>query len=813
MPPRIPDDDFEIDLGNLDFEGGLPDKESVPVMDAEVADIQKAFEDELVFNGINEDGQYGLDPMTSEQLSHKIQGESYYEDKVQRSTIQQKLVTDQPELNNLSQEQFNFLTKNLSDARRALIESLDPEHTKLFVDLIKKPWGLDLVVSAAPKLFSTLPQEQFEALLETQKTYYEEEVAKLKLELFEGLDDAQQAILDEMLEELWGLFHEQKIQQTLEGKIEQPFPVPADVDAKDLRQAGWGIIFPASMEDTKRNNIKQALAELINWRKQQIGDRVDTHFKIYERGQGYLFGESKDDFLQRHRVGSGIAYPEEMPFYLLLIGSPEEIPFEFQYQLDVMRAVGRLDFGADYATYQQYAHNVVLAESDTFKLAPNATFFAVRNDRDKATNLSSKYLITPLTRSKKLFPKQEEENGSEEKDISPIWNFNLYTAEQATKNTLRKILSGHDAPALLFTASHGMEFKMDDVAKQMKGQGALLCQDWPGSGAVKPEHYFAAEDVPSDANLLGMVAILFACYGAGTPREDQFEAKVSNRAKQIAERSFIAALPQQLLRQGVLAVMGHVERAWGYSFVSPGGFLENKHFTGLLEHLFRGEPIGWATDDTFNARYADRSSALSLDLQNPEKIEPRKLSQTWIASNDARGYVVLGDPAVRIPLAKNDEIANERPALDTPTDIPLELEDVLSTDEEDRDLSDLAAEDFGIREQVDDLTTSLREFTDQLAESLKEAAKDISTLEVKTYTTDDLSAVTTQSEGQARLRALTHIGFDGDMKIFVPEDREGEVDRALWNVHLEMVREAQANRAQFLQAMAEMATNLLKSLK
>jgi len=59
---------------------------------------------------------------------------------------------------------------------------------------------------------------------------------------------------------------------------------------------------------------------------------------------------------------------------------------------------------------------------------------------------------------------------------------------------------------------------------------------------------------------------------------------------------------------------------------------------------------------------------------------------------------------------------------------------------------------------------------------------------------------------------MTRIAFDGDTQVYVPAHKQG-VDQDLWQIHMAMVQEAQANRAQFLQTMAEMATNLLKSLK
>jgi hypothetical protein len=128
-------------------------------------------------------------------------------------------------------------------------------------------------------------------------------------------------------------------------------------------------------------------------------------------------------------------------------------------------------------------------------------------------------------------------------------------------------------PAVLFTASHGMAFNSGQ-AEQISSQGALLCQDWPGFGSVKAEHFLAAADIADDANVKGMIAFLFACFGAGTPDKDQFLTDLSqaDTAPPLAPKPFIAALPRRLLahpKGATLAVIGHIDRAWGFSMQSP----------------------------------------------------------------------------------------------------------------------------------------------------------------------------------------------------------------------------------------------------
>jgi hypothetical protein len=112
------------------------------------------------------------------------------------------------------------------------------------------------------------------------------------------------------------------------------------------------------------------------------------------------------------------------------------------------------------------------------------------------------------------------------------------------------------------------------------------------------------------------------------------------------------------------------------------------------------------------------------------------------------------------------------------------------------------------------LGDSLKSFIKELTEGLGKAADDLSSLEVRTFGAGDLSKVTYDYDtkaftGELQLRALTRLAFDGDVLVVVPE-KNGELNEALWNAHLSMVKEAQANRAQFLGAMAEMAARLIQ---
>jgi len=407
--------------------------------------------------------------------------------------------------------------------------------------------------------------------------------------------------------------------------------LPFDVDPRKLDQSGWGLVFAhgASPE------VFEALHELRVLREAQASAR----YKVFREASGFRKGESVADWLGRQGAELGMPQVAKVPYYLLIVGSPQEIDFDFQYELAVNYAVGRIHFDT-IDEYRHYAASVVAGEAVAERAAQpkRASFFGVCNDDDRATQMSSQMLVAPLADALQARHAQ--------------WTFDRVLAADATKAGLSRCLA--TAPALLFTASHGMGFP-DGHAQQAAHQGALLCQDWQGPlrhrGALDPSLYFAGDDVQDDHDLAGAVVFHFACFGAGTPQYDDFGP--AGPRPQIAAAPFVSRLPQRLLGKpggGALAVIGHVERAWSYSFASPEFGAQTHTFEMCLHALMSGMRVG-AAMDAFAMRHAALAVSLNRlldDIRHDARIDDYRLAGLWTVHHDARNYVILGDPAVRI---------------------------------------------------------------------------------------------------------------------------------------------------------------------
>jgi hypothetical protein len=606
------------------------------------------------------------------------------------------------------------------------------------------------------------------------------------------------------------------------------FGIKEGSDPEKLEESGWGAVFPANTNPA----VVDALRPLLDWRKAQAATQNEKFYKEYTGGiAGVRPNDSKSSWLARQGAENfGPVEPENVPYYLLLVGSPEEIDYKFQYLLDVQYAVGRIYFDT-VEEYANYARSVVESEKQQLQLGRKISFFGMANPDDAATNLSSKNLIQPLT---------EYVDQWKLKGVTP-WQAESVLKDEATKQRLADFLGGADTPALLLTASHGMSFPNGD-ARQFRHQGALLCQDWPGPrqhrGPIPEDLYFSADDLSSDANLWGTIAFFFACYGAGTPMYDEFAKQAfKDKREAIAPRPFISRLPQKMLshpKGGALAVIGHVERAWGYSFVWGKG-RSLTAFESSLDTLMKGAPIGYAFE-VFNERYGEFATELTQTLDDAQwsKVDPVEVAGKWTANNDAKNYVVLGDPAVRVKVkAKRSTAKAARPSItlsaiptdrvtaftppgaDVPTPVVV-VEVATAAPSSGGGLAEPGmAESFGIfdglQQGAASVGSSMQQFVQKLSAFLSAAIDNAATLEVSSYTSRNMDQVQVQggkvTGGQ--LRALTSLRIDGDVVQVVPVDENNDVDTALWAVHLEMVKQAQASRAELIRSAVSAVSSLV----
>ncbi|MEM9599372.1 MAG: hypothetical protein AAGD06_34220, partial [Acidobacteriota bacterium] len=438
--------------------------------------------------------------------------------------------------------------------------------------------------------------------------------------------------------------------------------LPSDVDPHNLGETGWGIVCSAEEE---QRGVLWRLDELLRFRGDEAGDRY--RLQIYgeaSRGLG-------SDFVYRTlEEAPGIIDPDKFPYYILIVGSPEQIPFSVQYALSVNHVVGRLYF-EDPEDYGHYARAVVSAERDGIPRQRRMGLFAVEKKDDALRQLSS-HLVAPLV---KTIP---EKTG---------WDLDQRRGDLGTADELRSLIVGDRgaAPAVLIAAAHGVAKRFGSADQQAR-QGALSCLD----RALTEADFRRLK--PQEVPLHGLVATLVACFGAGVPQfgdyphERPYEdgdgegRKIDVLATELeaqARAPFLARLPQRLLSLGALAVLGHVGQGWTHSFLwfHRGRMMEGwRSFVDAQVRLLKGFRIGHAMLPLFQraAQIGGHLTPMLEAVRNGLAVDPVELGRHWTGYADARGYVLLGDPAV-YAMGRPDELPQDPNQL---TDAPPDAQSV-----------------------------------------------------------------------------------------------------------------------------------------
>jgi hypothetical protein len=472
-----------------------------------------------------------------------------------------------------------------------------------------------------------------------------------------------------------------------------------DGDVNDLAEQRWGIVAPVGRQGDR---LLATVAPLIRLREAEQGAPARIYRAPAEMTAG-LAVRFRDD------VYRGEDVPEhERPRYLMLLGDLPDVSLDLQHALANGALVGRVAFSnaageADFDAYAAYAEKVVtFSKRPSPDEMPDAYFFAAR-DGSEATTTALAQLIRPSLADAEAWRSRGTFPVARVREIAGEGALTVHAApDSGPQKGLDELLraAAGERPAVLLSVSHGLGAPRGgwkSESQQRALQGAL---------ALGGKDVLNADELGQKRFLPGGMWFCVACFGAGTPAASIYHTWLSDLAKAGAhegrldavlkslpkqgEAPFVAALPQAALAnpEGPLAVIGHVDLAWTYAFSGGKGLTESRRtrILSAIKVLVNGSRAGVGLDalmrfyrettDALRASYQAEADARAWN--RPDPTDPKERGHLWMLSNDLRGYVLLGDPAARLPLRRpTDGAPAVKPsaALGAPAEVSVALKE------------------------------------------------------------------------------------------------------------------------------------------
>ena len=144
-----------------------------------------------------------------------------------------------------------------------------------------------------------------------------------------------------------------------------------------------------------------------------------------------------------------------------------------------------------------------------------------------------------------------------------------------------------------------------------------------------------------------------------------------------------------------------------------------------------------------------------------------------------------------------------------------DLVNLQSTNQEAFSLFGGGGDEQGAASPFKPVLDKLRSAIETLGDKIVEFTTGVATLEVRTYVSERIEDV--RPDGaigftHAQQRAMTYVKFDGDTQVVVPIDA-GQIDEALWQIHLQTVEQAQAHRQAMLKTVGELVAGFIPAIK
>jgi hypothetical protein len=453
-----------------------------------------------------------------------------------------------------------------------------------------------------------------------------------------------------------------------------------EADPDDLERQRWGVIAPVG---DCGDRLIDAIAPLLEQRRRQQGRvpvyRVPARMTVAEAARW-----------KKRVFRSGADVDDDLPRYQLIVGDLDEVPLAVQQIQATDGFVGRLAFD-DLDGYRAYADKVVRWEDRPASVAEGQAILHAVRDGTSATRRGAEALIAPaeyiLRRRRAAGDVRYGElrvTGSERPTPDELWAATApATAATATAASAAGVPAAAARPSVLLSLSHGVGVPRagraaaarDGAERQRREQGALSF----GRGGL-----VTGTDLAGRGFLPGGMWLAVACFGAGTAETSDYRhwldtlrraghagSEIEHVLDTLAhERPFVAAVPKAALADpaGPLAFVGHVDLAWTYSFFDLDDRPRRRpgRIVGVIQALLNGHRAGVAmrklmrffaevnTELTALQDARARCGAAIDDEEDADDRERARRGHLWMLRQDLAGYVLLGDPAVRLPITRGN---------------------------------------------------------------------------------------------------------------------------------------------------------------
>lgn len=459
---------------------------------------------------------------------------------------------------------------------------------------------------------------------------------RIALNAFTGADDEVAGPLAPLAER-WGSWGDMLSDQ-------QPLEPGPEVDLSDWAhpEVGWGVVLRDREDYSPQDkadavDAPQPVRDLLAARPGAPVLRYDPDLGTDKLTRYFPDGTAQSPMVGLTTFGTGKG---RLPLYLLIVGTPTEIPWKVQYALNRRHHVGRLALSPDgLANYVR----ALICGWKTAQTDPGSPLvWSVAADR-----MTKEMDLTIAAQLDAALDRDAELAGRTVIRGAGATQAALLDALRTTK------------PSVVITSSHGQTRPLEDLAAMRAQLGLPVDADrrtldveallaaWSPAGAVWYAQACCSAGSNDGTSYYGLLA------------EDTTPQRVVSAVAALGAQ--VSPLPSRLLGapEPLRAFVGHVEPTfdWTLRAQETGQFLTGPLVAAIYPNLYRRWPVGRALENHYRGvgeLYAKLEDARD-EINNMAPGARERATYCKLTALDRESLVILGDPTAVIPPLPNQK--------------------------------------------------------------------------------------------------------------------------------------------------------------